>query len=67
MEEREKHMTNYEDGITFLEQQLTRAQHKLEEKTRALQAAHEEVATIRAEAAQEASDNLEKIMALKEE
>ena len=45
-------MTSYEDGVTFLEQQLTRAQRKLEEKTRAIQAVHDEIATIRAEAAQ---------------
>ena len=28
-EVKELHMTNYEDGITFLEGQLTRCQHKL--------------------------------------
>ena len=29
MEQREKHMGSYEDGITYLEGQLTRCQHKL--------------------------------------
>lgn len=55
MDQREKHMGSYEDGITYLEGQLTRCQHKLEEKIRAVEAVNKEIATIRAEAADEAA------------
>jgi peptidoglycan hydrolase CwlO-like protein len=47
LEQKEMHMTNYEDGITFLEGQLTRCQRKLEEKARALQMLHTEIAVVR--------------------
>ena len=67
MEQREKHMGSYEDGVTYLEGQLARCQHKLEEKDRALITAHKEVAAVRAEVAQEAAGMFDKMVALKAE
>lgn len=60
-------MGSYEDGVTYLEGQLARCQHKLEEKDRALITAHKEVAAVRAEVAQEAAGMFDKMVALKAE
>ena len=67
MDQREKHMGSYEDGVTYLEGQLTRCQHKLEEKDRALIAAHKEVAVVRLELSQEAAGMFDKMVALRAE
>lgn len=48
-------MSNYEDGITFLEGQLARCQRKLEEQGRALRTANKELSQVRADAAKESA------------